>query len=208
MLLIRLIAMVMMTALLGACSSGGGSTTSISTPVAGGSVTTTLTLVKDQLVSNESTTVTASFTDNGKPLAGTSISFSVTPGLASLNPVNGQVTTDINGTASVVLTAGNTTGVGEITVSALINGSNVTKTSPFHINTQQLKLSALTFNPSASIKGGGSTVLSVNILDVNGNIYKDQDVDVYFIANNGSFLTDNSVGKVRSSNGVARSTYV
>lgn len=192
-----------------ACGSSGGSSTSINTPVPGGSVTTTLNIVKTTLNSNETTAVTANFMDNGKPYAGLPVTFSVTPGMATLNPANGQVTTDQNGnTPTVYLTAANTTGVAELTVSALINGANVTKTSPFFVNTQKLKLATPTYDKSSTIAGGGTTIVSVKILDENGNNYVGNDVDVYFGANKGYFITDNAVGKVRTyKNATGTETY-
>lgn len=205
MLLIRMIAVFVITAILGACSGGGGSRTSISTPVPGGSATTTLTLTKTSLASNETTTVKATFLDRGKPLQGLVVNFSTSSHLASFTPLSGQATTDVTGTAIVQMTTTNATGVGQVTVAATVNGTPVTQIAPFYLNTPPLHLGNLTYNNS--VTRGGSFVVSADILDANGNLYTDQDVDVYFEANYGRFVVDNNVGKVRSAAGRVVTTY-
>lgn len=204
---LHIIFYIMSLIILAACGSGGSSK-NIETPIVGGSSTTKLTITKTSLEPSESTTVKAVFTDNGRPVSGLSVTFSVTSGKATLNPASGQVVTDSNGAASVVLTAANAIGVGEVKVSASLNGSLVTKNEPFSINTKKLHLSDPFFDPSDEILGGNSTIVSVNVLDSNGVIYKEQAVDVYFKANNGFFVTENATGKIRSLNGVASVKYI
>ncbi|MEI6214829.1 MAG: fibronectin type III domain-containing protein [Desulfuromonadales bacterium] len=203
---IRLVIMLMMAALLGACSSGGGSSTSISTPVpGGGSVNTTLTIIKTNLSSNGTTTVKAMFMDGDKPIPGLVVNFSAPPDLAVFNPINGQVMTDGTGTAVVQMTATNSTGVGQVTVSATYNGRVITQLAPFYLNSPPLHLGNMTYNKS--VTRGGSLVVSADILDSDGNLYTDQNVDVYFNSGYGRFVTDNNVGKVRSSGGKVIATY-
>ncbi len=205
MLLIRFIAVLIVTTMLGACSGEGGSGTSISTPIPGGSSTTKLTITKTSLASNETTTVKATFLDGGKPVQGLAVNFATSSHLAIFNPLNGQATTDVTGTAIVQMTTTNSTGVGQVIVTATVNGTPVTQIAPYYLNTPPLHLGNLTYNNS--VTRGGSFVVSADILDVNGNLYTDQDVDVYFEANYGRFVADNMVGKVRSADGRATTTY-
>lgn len=211
MRLIRLVILFILSAILGACGGGGGSSSTIITPIPGGSVTTTLNLAKDSLDPSisETTTVTAIFATNGVPIAGMPVQFSATPGYATLNPADGKVTTDVTGTATIVLqvaSAPPAEGVGQLTVSAVYNGTNITKTTLFYVNKTSLKLGSIVVNPK--VNAGTSTIVVVPILNADGTSYTAQDVDVYFSAVNGSFIADNLVGKVRSSGGFARVTYV
>lgn len=205
MLFIRMIAIVLMTVLLGACSSGGGSSSSISTPVPGGSVTTTLSIAKATLTSYGTTTVKAVFMDSGKPIQGLNVTFSGISDLATFNPSDGQAITDETGTATVLMTATNSTGVGQVTVTATVKGNIVKQLAPFYVNTPALHLGNLTYNNT--VTRGGSLVVSADILDSNGNLYTAQNIDVYFNANYGHFVADNNVGKVRSSAGKVTTTY-
>lgn len=199
--------------LLVACG-GGSSNPPLTTPVPGGSVTTTLTLAKTSLDPSvsETTTVTAVLVNNGMPLAGVPVSFSVTPGYATFNPADGQVETDITGKATIVLqVAANppADGVAELKASAVINGTPVTQTTQFYVNRASLKLA----NPvlqHPQIAAGESTTVSVQVLDANGNAFAPPDgVDVYFSAEKGSFIADNMVGKVRTdSDGIASVKYI
>jgi hypothetical protein len=204
MLLIRLIAIFVITTVLAACS-GGGSSTSISTPLPGGSVTTTLTIKNTNLASNTTTEVKANFMSGGKPIQGLAVSFSAPPELAIFNPLSGQAITDESGTATVQMTASNSTGVGQVTVSATYGGQVISQIAPFYLNTPSLRLGNLKY--TNSVTRGGSIVIEADILDSNGNMYTDQNLDVYFKANYGSFVADNIVGKVRSVAGKVRTTY-
>lgn len=192
--------------LLAGCSSGGSSN-SINTPTPAGTVTTTLTLSATNLSPDETTTVKALFTSNGAPLAGLTVAFSATPGLASFTPLTGQTVTNSAGEASIQMrAASNKTGVGQVTVTATVNGAIVTQVAPFYVDTTSLKLANLTMTTS-SLTIGGSTVVTVEIRNSDGSLYTAQDVDVYFTSTYGWFLTDNAVGKVRSSGGKASATY-
>ena len=192
--------------LLAGCSSGGSSN-SIETPTPEGTITSTLTISATSLSPDEVTTVKALFTSKGAPLAGIAVNFSATPGLASFIPLSGLVITNSAGEASVQMrAASNRTGVGQVTVMATVNGSTVAQIAPFYVDTKSLKLANLTMT-SSSITIGGSTVVTVDIRNPDGTLYTAQNLDVYFTATNGWFLTDNSVGKVRSSGGQASATY-
>lgn len=213
MRLFKFLALFSLSILLGACG-GGGSSGTIVTPVPGGSVTTTLSIDKTSLdpATSETTKVTAVFTDNGKPLAGMPVTFSATPGYATFNPADGKVYTDDTGKASIVLqiaTNPPADGVAQLTVSAVVNGANVTQTTPFYVNKTSLKL-ATPAPYSSRLTAGSSTTISVQIVDSNGVPYPTPSgVDVYFSAERGSFIADNMVGKVRSNSaGVALVTYV
>jgi len=192
--------------LLAGCSSGG-SANSINTPTPTGTVTSTLTIAATNLSPDESTNVKALFTSNGEPLAGITVYFSATPGLATFTPLTGMAITNSAGEATIQMRAANNkTGVGQVTVTAAVNGTTVSQVAPFYVDTKSLKLANLTMT-SSSITIGGSTVVTVDIRNPDGTLYTAQNVDVYFTSTNGWFLTDNAVGKVRSSGGQASATY-
>jgi hypothetical protein len=200
--------------LLGACGGSDGSISTITTPIPGGSVTTTLSLAKASLdpAISETTTATAVFVNNGVPINNLPVQFIATHGYALLNPADGKVTTDATGKATVVLqiaTNPPADGVAQLSVNAIINGANVSQTTPFYANKASLRLANL-LPQQSRVTAGGSTTVSVQIVDATGAPYATPDgVDVYFTAEHGSFIADNVVGKVRSNSaGVALVTYV
>lgn len=191
--------------LVAGCSSGG-SESSINTPVPGGTVQSTLTIAKTSLSPGESTEVTALLTADGKPLVNQLVTFTATPDLAAFSPASGQKLTNASGEATVTMIADKTvTGVGQVTVSATVNGAPVTQIAPFYVNTTALKLANLVIQPTV-ITVGDSAFVTVDIMK-DGKKYTDQDVDVYFNAQYGWFEANNAVGKVRSSGGQATSRY-
>lgn len=211
MRLIRLLTILVLMVVLGACG-GGGSSGSITTPVPGGSATTTLTITKTNLYSTTSapasTTVRAVFVSNGVPIANLPVTFSATPGLVTFSPADGVVTTDVNGTATVVMTGLPTTGVGQVKVSATVNGALVEQYAPFYLNSPSLHLANMSFNPT-SLTVGGSTTVSFDVLDSDGNLYTQQDLEIYMNNSSGwgAFVVDNPINKVRSSGGRVAVTY-
>lgn len=212
---IKLLTFFILSILLGACG-GGGSSGTITTPIPGGSATTTLSIDKTSLDPSlyETATVTAVFTNNGVPFSNLPVQFSVTPGYASFNPLDGKVTTDATGKAIIVLQIASNPpadGVGQVTVAAIINGANVSQTATFYVNKAALKLSTPVVSAIQSkITAGGNTTIAVQVVDANGVSYTaPSGVDVYFTAEKGDFIADNMVGKVRTNSaGVALVTYV
>lgn len=211
MILIRLLTLLLLMVVLGACG-GGGSSGSITTPVPGGSATTTLTITKTNLYSTTSapasTTVKAVFVTNGVPIANLPVTFSATPGLVTFSPADGVVTTDVNGTATIVMTGLPTTGVGQVKVSATVNGALVEQYAPFYLNSPSLYLANMSFNPT-SLTVGGSATVSFDILDSDGNLYTQQDLEIYMNNSSGwgAFVVDNPINRVRSSGGRVAVTY-
>ncbi len=210
MTLIRLLTILVLMVVLGACG-GGGSSGSITTPVPGGSATTTLTITKTNLYSTTSapasTTVRAVFVSNGVPIANLPVTFSATPGLVTFSPADGVVTTDVNGTATVVMTGLPTTGVGQVKVSATVNGALVEQYAPFYLNSPSLHLDKMTF--TSPITRGGSTTVEFGIYDSDDNLYTQQDLEIYMNNSSGwgAFVVDNPINRVRSSGGKVKVTY-
>jgi hypothetical protein len=193
--------------LLAACGGGssGGSPSSIDNPPPTNSSSSSISLAKTVLQMSETTVVTAKFTDvNGVPVVGGAVQFSTL--LGSLNPANGQATTDATGAATIQLVAGNTTGDDVVSASATIAGRQVTKSVSYKVTLPPLTLSPITLG-LATIPYGGSTSVSVSIRDASGNLYTAQDVDVYFTSVQASAGKSTIPAKVSSVNGVATVTY-
>lgn len=198
-----ILALMLLAAIIASCGGSGSSVGSISQPVPSGAVTASVALEKVALTSAESTTVTAVIKAGGVPVAGTTVSFSTTLGKGAFD--NSTVVTDGNGVALARLTAATTTGVAEVTVSATVNSTPVSKSMPYYINMPPLQLST---PASKSIDAGTTTTISVNILDANGAPYTAQDVNVYFDSHYGGLGGNNYYTyRVRSSGGVASVTY-
>lgn len=197
---------VIFSALLQACSGGGSSSATDNTPInVAPSSSSTVIVAKAALQFSETTTVSATFKKtDGTAASGIAVNFSTT--LGSLTPANGISTTDSNGVATVQLTAGATSGQGQITASATVDNKQVTKSGLFSIDLPPLNLSPITLGLS-TLSFGGSTSVVVTVSDASGAAYTAQSVDVVFTS------TQSALGKasintpVKTINGVATTTY-
>lgn len=190
------------------CSGGGGGGIDLNT--GGGTVTpsataSSITVAKPVLQFGDATLVTASITAaTGKPAAGIAVVFSTT--LGTLTPANGIAITDANGVATVQLIAGANAGQGQITASATIDNKQLSSTTSFSVNLPPLTLGPLNLDLS-TISYGGSTTVSVQVKDSNGNTYTTQPVDVAFISTQAALGNASISPIVRTVNGVASATY-
>lgn len=202
--LVLLICCVVLTG----CSGGGSSSGANTSPISlspGSGTSSSATITKSSLQFSETTTVSATFKkSDGTPASGISVNFSST--LGTLTPSNGIATTDSNGVATVQLTAGSTSGQGQVTASATVDNKQVTKTALFSIDLPPLNLSPIDLGLSI-LSYGGSTSVSVTVKDAAGAVYTAQSVDVVFTS------TQTALGKatistpVKTINGVATTTY-
>lgn len=203
---ILIFSLILILALLTACGGGGGSGSDGT--VIGGSSTTTnavVTFSKTTLQFADTATVTATFRkSDGSPAAGASVIFTTTLGV--LTPVNGTATTDGNGVATVILTSGNTSGQGQVTASATVDGRQVTASGLFTVTLPPLHLSPLTVGLTP-ISYGGTTSVSVKVLDDNNALYTAQDIDVVFTSTQSTAGKASISSPVRTVNGVATTTY-
>ena len=198
---------VLLSALTQACSGGGNSSSIDNTPINVASSSSGLVTVSNTALQfSEATSVSATFKkSNGTAASGIVVNFSTT--LGTLIPANGIALTDTNGTATVQLTAGATSGQGSITASATVDNKQITKTGLYSVSLPPLKLANMTLGLS-TLSYGGSTSVSVTVTDANGVTYLGQEVDVTFTS------TETSLGKatinspVRTVNGVATTTYM
>ncbi len=201
-----LIAILMMSALAACSGSGGGAssgTTVIASPTASGDAI--LSFSNSTLQFSEPATVTATFKKaDGTPASGISVVFTTT--LGSLSPANGTATTNSNGVATVTLTSGTTSGQGQVTATAAIDGSQVTKSGFFTVVLPTLHLSDITIGQTP-LSYGGSTSVSVTILDSGNATYTGQEVDVTFTSTQSALGNATISSPVRSVNGVATTTY-
>ncbi len=164
-----------------------------------------ITVAKPVLQFGDTTLVTASITAaTGKPAAGVAVVFSST--LGTLTPANGIAVTDANGIATVQLIAGANAGQGQITASATIDNKQLSSTTSFSVNLPPLTLGPLNLDLS-TISYGGSTTVSVQVKDSNGNVYTTQPVDVAFISTQAALGNASISPIVRTVNGVASATY-
>lgn len=193
--------------LLAACGGGGGGApSSIDNPPPPNSSSSSINLEKSVLQMNETTTVTAKFTDaSGVPVAGGTVTFSTL--LGTLNPADGKVVTDATGTATIQLIAGASTGDDVVSASTTVGSRQVTKSVSYKVTLPPLTLSPITLG-LATIPYGGSTSVSVSIRDASGNPYTAQDVDVYFTSVQAAAGRATIPAKVSSANGVATVTYL
>lgn len=183
------------------CGGGGSQNTSpINTnPTPGGGVTIT----KVSLAQSENTVVSATFTKiDGTPAAGVTVDFATT--LGTINPAT--ATTNAQGQASCTLMAGTTAGQGQVAASATYDGKTYVKTANFQVNLPVLHLSPITLGAS-TLSYGGTTSVSVTVLDTNNNVYTGQEVEVYFTSTASGSGTATISSPVRSVNGVATTTY-
>lgn len=203
--LILLFAFVFLSLMQGCGGSSGGSNGFVapinSSPTSSGSVT----VAKSALQFGEATTVTASFLkSSGLPAAGITVNFTTT--LGTLTPSNGIATTDANGNATVQLTAGSSSGQGQVTASATVDNTLVTKNNVFSVTLPQLNLTNMTLGLS-TLSFGGSTSVSVTVRDTNGAIFTSSDVDVVFTSTQSALGKATINSPVKTVNGVATTTY-
>lgn len=155
---------------------------------------------------NGTTSVTASFRKaDGNPASGINVFFSTT--LGTITPAGGIATTDGNGSATVQLTVGTTSGPGLITASATVDNKQITKTGSFSVSLPPLKLSAITLGLS-TLSYGGSTSVAVTVLEADGvTPFTGQEVDVTFTSTQSASGNATIISPVRTVNGVATATY-
>ena len=188
------------------CGGSGSNSSSSGQTVVIGASNVALVVTNTSLQLSGSTTVSAAFKRaDGSPASGVAVNFSTT--LGTLTPA-GVVATDSAGVATVTLTAGSTSGQGQVSASATVDNRLVTSTALFSVNLPVLKLAnlALTNNPT-SISYGSSQGVSVEVQDEAGNLYTVQSVDVVFtstLAAQGKSTISSPVGTV---GGKAATTY-
>lgn len=200
--------LVTLVSVLCGCSGGAGSSGASGQTITVGASNVTLVIANTSLQLSGATTATATFKNaDGSPASGIPVNFSTT--LGTLTPPSGVVTSDVNGAAVVTLTAGTTSGQGQLTASATVNNAQVTTTALFSVNLPVLQLANLRFtnNSSASINYGSSQGITVQVLDASGNLYTAQPVDVVFNSPFASLKTSTINSPVATVNGVASTTY-
>jgi hypothetical protein len=192
--------------LLQGCSGSSGGSGGFVAPINGSSASSsTVTIAKTTLQFNETTTVTASFLKStGLPAAGVIVNFSST--LGTLTPSTGIATTDANGNATVQLTAGTTSGQGQVTVSATVDNVLITKNSVFNVTLPQLNLTGMTLGLS-TLSFGGSTSVSVTVKDSSGALFTSSPVNVVFTSTQSALGNATINSPVTTVNGIATTTY-
>jgi hypothetical protein len=190
------------------CSGSGSSSSQNTTPVQApysGSVAGSVTVANTALQFSETTSVSATFKKtDGTPASGIIINFSTTLGI--ITPASGIAVTDANGTATVQLTVGATSGQGQVTASATVDNKLVTKTGLFSVSLPPLKLSAISLGLS-TLSYGGSTSVSVTVTNADGTAFTGQEVDVTFTSIQTATGKASINSPVKTVNGVARTTY-
>ena len=183
---------------------GGGGSQDLTPVNSGGTATTgSVSITKVSLAQSENTTVSATFTRaDGTAAAGVSVAFTTT--LGTINPVT--VITDAQGKASTTLMAGTTAGQGQITASATYDGKTYVKTANFQVALPVLHLSSITLG-AGTLSYGGTTSVSVSVLDANNAVYTGQEVDVYFTSTAAGAGTATITSPVRTVSGVATTTF-
>lgn len=187
------------------CGGGGGSSQTVAPVNTGGGTagTSSVAVAKSSLAQSENTTVTATFTkSDGTPVAGTAVTFATTLGAVS----QATVTTDAQGKASTTLMAGTTAGQGQITASATYDNKTYVKSANFQVSLPTLHLSGITLG-AETLSYGGTTSVSVSVLDANNVVYTGQELDVYFSSTAASSGTASIASPVRTVNGVATTTF-
>lgn len=205
---LNILTLILMVTAISACGGGGGSSQD-STPVQfnpGTSASSVVAVAKSSLQFSETTAVSATFKQaDGSPAVGKSVNFSTT--LGTLTPANGIAITDANGVAAVQLTAGASSGQGQITASTTVDNKQVTRSGLFSINLPSLTLSPITLGVVPPLSYGGSTGVSVTIRDANGATFSAQEVDVVFTSTQSALGKASISTPVRTINGVATATY-
>lgn len=170
-----------------------------------GSVVGSVSITNTALQFSETTSVSATFKKtDGTPANGITVNFSTT--LGTITPASGTAVTDLNGTATVQLSVGATSGQGQVTASATVDNKQVTRTGLFSVSLPPLKLSAVTLGLS-TLSYGGSTSVTVTVQDSNGKTYTGQELDVAFTSTQASMGKATITSPVRTVNGVATVTY-
>uniref|UniRef100_C6E0S5 Ig-like, group 1 n=1 Tax=Geobacter sp. (strain M21) TaxID=443144 RepID=C6E0S5_GEOSM len=189
------------------CSGGGGSSSGAGPTVAGGTSTVTLSIVDPSLELTGNTTATAIFRKiDGSAAANIPVTFATT--LGTVTPASGLVT-DANGAATITLTAGSTSGEGQLSASATVENRLVTSTALFSVNLPALQLTNLSFtnNATNNINYGSTQAITVEVRDMAGNLYTAQPVDVVFTSLGSAAGTSLLSSPVRTVNGIATTTY-
>lgn len=194
-------------------SGGGSDTPTAGTGTVQGSIELSLTKISD----NSSTTsvsvdspakLTATAKDSaGSAITGKVMSFSTTFDL-SFNPASGTALTDSNGTASITVEAGDTTGATTIKAETTdVSGTAVSGDISLSITPPNLSLSALTITPP-TVSAGGTAEVSITVLDGSGNPYMTS-VPVSFTSNGAQQIPAKVTitSQVYTVNGVASATY-
>jgi hypothetical protein len=170
--LTRLLSITLLSFLLIAC--GGGGSLEKSGTVDGGSTTDTPSYTVtvqgySQTDGTDSNTVTAdapldiraTLKQDGTIVAGKRITFNLADSVGGLNPASALTQND--GVASVELTAGSNAGAGEVTATYTVDGNSYTNVFAFQSTGGQGDETGVS----------GSTTLTVNIIDENGNKFSD-----------------------------------
>lgn len=187
---------------------GGGSSQNLApvNPGSGGSsggATGAITITSAALAQGASTAVSVTFTNaDGTPASGVDVDFTTT--LGSISPA--KVVTDGQGAASATLLAGTTAGTGQVTASATYSGKTYTKSANFQVNLPPLHLSAVTLG-AETLSYGGTTSVSVSVLNANNAVYTGQELDVLFTSVAAGSNAASISSPVRTVNGVATTTY-
>lgn len=158
-------------------------------------------------------TLTVTVTDGVTPLANQIVS--ITAELSNLNPTNGVLLTDGNGTATLTLTPSSTTGADTINASVNIGEATYTSTLGYAIAAPKLKLGSLnddTFIDGtlslglSTLSAGGTTLVTVRVVnDANQAITESYDIN--FTSNCAADNLATIDGTVATNNGEASATY-
>ncbi|MBU2925665.1 Ig-like domain-containing protein [Colwellia sp. 1_MG-2023] len=177
-------------------------------------ITITLALADEELPS----TLTATVLNAGVPLSNTRVLFQIDDAdYGFFTPEKGTATTDINGLANITLNSGVSAGTGQI-IALLDSGE---ESEPFYFKNQgaiDVVVRLGSGEPFADgvaelglsqISAGATTVVTVRIIDEQGNLYKDPvEVDFSSRCTRTTPETASLNSPVTTSNGVATSTYL
>jgi hypothetical protein len=200
-----------------ACGSGDGDLTGGDD---GGGTTedtiiVTLAISNVNVIEQSPATITATVIEEGSPKQGIVVTFSTT--LGNFTPGSGTALTNSAGVASIVLNSGSISGAG-VVVATLSTGED----SAIGFTTQAASSSVVVrlgngtgvgftegvANVSlAQISAGGTTVVSVSLVDEQGNLYSET-VELNFSSRCTVDGTATLTPVVTTSNGLATSTYL
>jgi uncharacterized GH25 family protein len=173
---------VLFGALLASCGGGGGSS---GTPISNSAASATSSIgiamfdsgtVTNRVSATGSTTAKAAVYDkNGSAVPGVKVSFSVgTTGLVDFLPTSGEVLTDANGIAEIVVKRSSlsASGAGTLSAVALVGGVSTTGSYDFYVGSasgKNISLGLFDGNvPTSLINQNGSTVLRATVVDRTG----------------------------------------
>lgn len=187
--------------------SGGGTTTD--------SITVTLAISNVNVTEQSPATISATVMEEGSPKQGVVVTFSTT--LGSFTPGSGTALTNSNGVASLVLNSGNISGAG-VVVATLSTGEDgaigfTTQASTSSVVVRLGNGTGSGFTEGvvdvslAQISAGGTTVVSVSLVDEQGDLYSDT-VELNFSSRCTEDGTATLTPVVTTSNGLATSTYL